>query len=111
MRTFLFITLYILINNRNSVLAQPVLSLTPVIAGLSSPMEFVHAGDGSNRIFIVQKGGSILVYNKAFALLDTFLNITTGLTSDGERGLLSLAFHPNYASNGLFFIYYTKRIR
>jgi len=89
-------------------LAQPVLSLTPVIAGLSSPMELVHAGDGSNRIFIVQKGGSILVYNKAFAFLDTFLNITTGLTSDGERGLLSLAFHPNYASNGLFFIYYTN---
>ncbi len=87
---------------------QPVLSLSPVITtGLNLPIQLVHAGDGSNRIFIVQKEGSILVYNKAFVLLGTFLTVTNIITS-GERGLLSLAFHPNYASNGLFYVYYTN---
>lgn len=88
--------------------AQPVLSLTPVISGLSSPIELVHAGDGSKRIFIVQQGGSILVYDKNFAYLGAFLTITSGFTSGGERGLLSLAFHPGYATNGFFFVYYTN---
>jgi glucose/arabinose dehydrogenase len=105
MKTFLIITSFFF---ANIISAQPVLSLTPVIQGLSSPLELVHAGDGSNRIFIVQKGGSILVYNKAYNFVDTFLIITTGFTSDNERGLLSMAFHPDYANNGFFYIYYTN---
>ena len=92
----------------NNAAAQPTLAYTPVIStGLSSPMQLVHAGDGSNRIFIVQKGGSILVYDKAYTLLGTFLTIT-GIQSAGERGLLSMAFHPQYASNGIFYVYYTN---
>ena len=92
----------------NVTVAQPVLSLTPVITtGLSSPMQLVNAGDGSGRIFIVQKDGTILVYNKAYGLIGTFLSVT-GIQTSGERGLLSLAFHPNYALNGLFYVYYTN---
>ncbi len=92
----------------NVTVAQPVLSLTPVITtGLSSPMQLVNAGDGSGRIFIVQKGGTILVYNKTYGLIGTFLSVT-GIQTSGERGLLSLAFHPNYALNGLFYVYYTN---
>lgn len=88
--------------------AQPVLSLTPVItSGLNQPVQFVNAADGSNRIFIVQKGGTIRVYDGSFNFLSTFLTVT-GITTAGERGLLSMAFHPNYANNGLFFVYYTN---
>jgi glucose/arabinose dehydrogenase len=88
--------------------AQPVLTLTPVITtGLSSPTEFVNAGDGSHRIFIVQKGGSILAYDSSYNFLSTFLTVPN-ITSSGERGLLSMAFHPAYASNGFFFVYYTN---
>lgn len=87
--------------------AQPSLRFDPVITGLSSPMQIVHAGDGTNRLFIVQKGGSILVYDAQFASQGTFLTITD-LVSSGEQGLLSMAFHPNYPANGLFFIYYTN---
>ncbi len=91
-----------------STKAQPVLSLTPVItSGLNQPIQFVNAADGSNRIFIVQKGGTIRVYDGSFNFLSTFLTVT-GITTAGERGLLSMAFHPNYANNGFFFVYYTN---
>lgn len=90
-------------------IAQPTLSLTPVITGLSQPMQVVHAGDSSGRIFIVQKGGIIRVFSKAYASLGTFLTVT-GITTTGERGLLSLAFHPDYSNNGFFYVYYTNGI-
>ena len=103
-QTILIVLLFLVIE----INGQPVLSLTPVITtGLSSPMQLVHAGDGSNRIFIVQKEGSILVYNKTFGLIGTFLTVTN-ITTSGEGGLLSLAFHPNFSSNGLFYVYYTN---
>ena len=106
---FLFtITSFTLFLFINVTLAQPVLSLTPVITtGLNSPMQLVHAGDGSGRIFIVQKGGTIMVYNKAYGFIGTFLT-ATGIQTGGEGGLLSMAFHPNYASNGFFYVYYTN---
>ena len=91
----------------NGVAAQPTVWLNPVITGLNQPMQFINAGDGSNRIFIPQKTGGIKVFDSSFTLLGTFLTVT-GITSDGERGLLSLCFHPNYASNGFFFVYYTN---
>lgn len=87
--------------------AQPTIEFDPVITGLSSPMQLVHAGDGSNRIFIVQKGGTILVYDDNYVNRGTFLTVT-GLLTGGEQGLLSLAFHPNYETNGFFFVYYVN---
>ena len=89
------------------ILAQPNISLNSVITGLSQPMQFVNAGDGTNRIFIPQKGGDIKVFDRNFASLGTFLTVT-GITSGGEQGLLSLCFHPQYKINGLFFVYYTN---
>ena len=54
----------------------PTLTLTPVItSGLSAPIEFVNAGDVSNRIFIVQKEGTILAYDASYNLLSTFLTV------------------------------------
>src|SRR5438046_1682919 len=87
--------------------AQPILSLSPVITGLAAPMQIANAGDTTNRIFVVQKGDSIQVYNQADSLLGTFLKVT-GISTSGERGLLSMAFHPDYANNGFFYVYYTN---
>lgn len=87
--------------------AQPVVSFTPVITGLSAPIDLVHAGDGSNRIFVVQQAGLIRVYDQAFASLGNFLTVT-GISTGGERGLLSMAFSPNYATNGFFYVFYTN---
>ena len=89
------------------IFAQPTISLTQVITGLSQPMQVVNAGDGSKRIFIPQKTGEIKVFDKNFASLGTFLSIT-GIQTGGEGGLLSLCFHPQYKSNGLFFVFYTN---
>ncbi|MES2430311.1 MAG: PQQ-dependent sugar dehydrogenase [Bacteroidota bacterium] len=90
-----------------NLIAQPTLSLTQVIKNLSSPMQLVNTGDGSGRIFIVQKGGRIQVYSKNYDSIGIFLNVT-GITSNGERGLLSMAFHPEYKTNGFFYVYYTN---
>lgn len=88
--------------------AAPQLSLTSVISsGLSAPMQFVNAGDGSKRIFIPQKLGTIRVYDSAFNFISVFGTVSN-LSTNGERGLLSLVFHPNYASNGFFYVYYTN---
>lgn len=106
--TWFKITLFTLVVFRADVAAQPILSLTPVInTGLNAPLQMVHADDGSNRIFIVQKGGAIRAYDSDFNFLSVFLTVT-GITSSGERGLLSMAFHPDYENNGLFYVYYTN---
>ncbi len=93
-----------------NVYAQPALSLTPVIdTGLNAPIQFVNAGDGSNRVFIVQQGGTIRAYDASFNFLSTFLTVSA-VNSGGERGLLSMAFHPDYATNGFFYVYYTNTV-
>lgn len=89
-------------------IAQPALSLTPVIdTGLSLPIQFVNADDGSKRVFIVQQGGAIRSYDSAFNFLSVFLTVSN-VNAGGERGLLSMAFHPDYENNGLFYVYYTN---
>lgn len=92
---------------KTAATAQPILSLTPVIAGLNSPVQFVNAGDGSNRVFIVEKGGTVKVYDASFVFLDSFVTVSN-ISSTGERGLLSMAFHPDYATNGFCYVYYTN---
>ena len=89
------------------IFAQPTISLNSVITGLSQPMQFVNASDGTNRIFIPQKGGEIKVFDKNFTPLGSFLTVTD-ISSNGEQGLLSLCFHPQYKTNGLIFVYYTN---
>ncbi len=91
----------------SGAVAQPRISLRPVITGLSQPMQFVDAGDSSGRVFIPQKGGTIRVYDRDFQFRRVFLTLT-GIPTSGEQGLLSMVFHPDYRSNGLFFLYYTN---
>jgi glucose/arabinose dehydrogenase len=105
-RVYLF-TLLFFLQGLGNLLAQPTIAFDPVITGLSAPMQLVHAGDGSNRIFIVQKEGSIIVYDANYVRKGTFLTLT-GLLTGGEQGLLSMAFHPAYQTNGFFFVYYVN---
>ncbi len=87
--------------------AQPVLQYTAEIStGLTNPIDIANAGDGSNRVFIVQRGGTIRVYDQAFNYIGDFLTVT-GISTSGEGGLLSMAFHPDYETNGYFYVYYT----
>ncbi|MBI3703004.1 MAG: PQQ-dependent sugar dehydrogenase [Rhizobiales bacterium] len=91
-----------------TAVAQPALNLQLVASGFSQPLGIVNARDGSNRLFIVEKGGRIRIYNGTQVLGTPFLDISAKIVTDSERGLLGLAFDANYASNGLFYIYYTS---
>ncbi len=88
-----------------------VVRLEPVAAGLVAPVHLDHAGDGSGRLFIVDQIGTIRIVKNGNLLTTPFLDVRGLLPplSPGfdERGLLGLAFHPNYSSNGRFFIRYS----
>ncbi|HVF81920.1 MAG TPA: PQQ-dependent sugar dehydrogenase [Flavisolibacter sp.] len=90
--------------------AQPSVSYDVLVGGLSAPVEVANAGDGSNRLFIVEQNGIIRVYDAANGGLQAtpFLNVSSIITYGGERGLLSVAFHPAYETNGYFYIYYNN---
>jgi glucose/arabinose dehydrogenase len=83
------------------------LSLSKVAGGLSSPVFVTNAGDASGRLFIVEQGGKIKILQGGVVLATPFLDIHTKISKSGERGLLGLAFHPDYAVNGKFYVYYT----
>ena len=75
----------------------------------SQPVFLTHAGDGSNRLFVVERGGNIEVLaNTDGATASSFLDIRDRVNDGpGEGGLLSVAFHLRYAENGRFYVYYT----
>jgi len=77
------------------------------ITGLNSPME-VHTapGDLTNRLFVVEKAGVIRIWTGSSLLSTPFLDISSLVVDNDERGLLSMAFHPQYQANGFFFVYY-----
>jgi glucose/arabinose dehydrogenase len=88
--------------------AAPQIDLQPVASGLANPTAITHAGDGSGRLFITLQAGRIVIYSGISILASPFLDITSLVASGGERGLLSVAFHPNYRNNGVFFVDYTN---
>jgi len=81
--------------------------LTTIQSGFSNAVAVRNAGDGSNRLFVVEQGGLIEIIENGNTLNTPFLDVSTLTSGAGEQGLLGLAFHPNYTSNGFFFIYYT----
>ena len=86
------------------------LELEMVADGLKQPVLATHAGDGSGRLFIVEKGGTILTLGGDGAQPQPFLDITGRVgSSSSEQGLLGLAFDPDFAATGRFFVYYTDR--
>ena len=90
--------------------AHAAITLVPVITtGLSSPIFVTHANDGTSRLFIVEQPGRIKVLQPGATTPTDFLNIQSRVLSGGERGLLGLAFHPSYRTNGRFFVFYTRQ--
>jgi glucose/arabinose dehydrogenase len=87
------------------------IAIQPYVTGLSSPVHITHPVNDS-RLFVVQQGGIIKIVNQNGAtgsLVSTaFLNVSSLISTGGERGLLGLAFHPQYATNGYFYINYTN---
>ncbi len=78
-----------------------------ILSGLARPIGLTNAGDGSGRLFVVEQSGVIRVIRGNDLLPDPFLDISGQVSCCGERGLLGLAFHPEYNHNGYFFVNYT----
>lgn len=90
-----------------------VLTVTDAFPALTfgSPVELMHAGDGTNRLFVVEQRGLVKVFRNepGASAAETFLDISGRVTSGGETGLLGIAFHPDFKTNGQFFVNYTRR--
>jgi glucose/arabinose dehydrogenase len=84
-----------------------LIRLQPLVTGLSAPVHLTHAGDGSGRLFVVEQAGVVRIIRNGRLLPRPFLDIRRRVISGGEMGLLSVAFHPQYATNGRFFVNYT----
>ena len=93
--------------------AQPALEFATVATGFNSPVDITAPNDGTDRLFVVEQGGTVRIVDQLSSptnrtvLPTPFLTLGSPLSSGGERGLLGLAFHPGYAANGYFFVNYT----
>jgi glucose/arabinose dehydrogenase len=83
------------------------LGLDPVATGLSSPLLVTHAGDGSGRIFVVEKTGKVRIIKDGSLVGAPFIDISRSVSRGAEQGLLGLAFHPGYETNGKLYLSYT----
>jgi glucose/arabinose dehydrogenase len=86
--------------------ARAEIALQTVITGLASPVRVV-APEGDERLFVVQRGGLIRVFDQDGTDRGIFLDLTAKTVVSNERGLLGLAFAPDYATSGTFYVSYT----
>ncbi len=88
-----------------------IIELQTIASGMRAPIGATHAGDGSGRLFIWDQSGTIWIHDGTSLLATPFLNISSKLPALNpgfdERGLLGVAFHPNYETNGRFFVRYS----
>jgi glucose/arabinose dehydrogenase len=82
------------------------IQLIEVASGLSSPLYLTSPANDS-RLFVVEQAGRIRIIKNGQVLAQPFLDIVSRVSSGGERGLLSVAFHPSYAANGFFYVNFT----
>ena len=82
------------------------LALQEVASGLNNPV-YVTSPSGDSRLFIVEQVGRIRVIENGQLLATPFLDISSRVSTGGERGMFSVAFHPQYRTNGFFFVYFT----
>lgn len=102
-----FLMLFLLLSQFCFSQANNSIKLNLVTRGLSIPVFLTHAGD--SRLFVIEKQGRIRIIEDGVLSPKQFLNIVPRVNSRGnEQGLLGLAFHPNYKSNGLFYVNYSE---
>ena len=87
----------------------PSITLQKWLDGFEQPVHLAHAGDDSGRLYVVEQAGRIRVIEDGRLRPDPLLDIRGRVTSGGEKGLLSVAFHPRHADNGYFYVDYTAR--
>lgn len=91
-----------------TAVSWPEIEVVSLVSGLSSPVHITNAGDGSDRIFVVERRGTIRIIESGSLQPTPFLDIQDRVQAGGEEGLLSLAFPPGFAAKGYFYVYYTN---
>jgi glucose/arabinose dehydrogenase len=86
----------------------PPLALELVADGLDQPLFVAAAPGDAARLFVLEKAGTLRVLVDGVLSAEPFLDLTSQVASDGERGLLGMAFHPAYAQNGLFYVHFSS---
>ena len=86
----------------------PVIALEPAWSGFRQPVLLTHAGDNSGRAFVVELPGRVRVIDGGKVLTKPFLDISSRVSTGGERGLFSVAFPPDYVTSGRFYVDYTN---
>jgi len=86
----------------------PALALELVADGLDQPLFVTGTPGDDTRLFVVEKGGNVRVLVNGELQAQPFISISGNVTNQGERGLLGLAFHPEYANNGLFYLHFSS---
>jgi hypothetical protein len=105
-----FLALLLLLAAPSAAQTGSLIKLEQLASGLDNPVAITHAGDGTGRLFITEQTGKIRLYKPATGLAGTaFLDISSLVETVGEQGLLSVAFHPSFETNGRFFVYYTNK--
>jgi glucose/arabinose dehydrogenase len=85
------------------------LTFSRIAKGLSQPVFITHSGDSNGRLFVVEQTGKIRVIRSGVLQSTPFLDLRSKISTGGERGLLGLAFHPDYRTNRKFYVYYTDK--
>jgi glucose/arabinose dehydrogenase len=80
-----------------------------ILGGLASPIGVTNAGDGTNRLFVIQRAGTVRTVRTGLLSPTIFLDLSAWVLAGGERGLLGLAFHPDFRVNRQLFVMYTRR--
>ncbi len=88
---------------------QPNLTTQVLASGINSPVDLQSAPGDRSRLYVVEQTGSIRLIKDNALQASPFLDLSAGVGNGGERGLLGLAFHPQYATNGRFYVNYTNR--
>jgi len=83
--------------------------LARVASGLSGPVDLQAPPGDTTRVFLVEKTGRIRILRNGAILPRPFLDLSSQVSGGAEQGLLGLAFHPDYAGNGRFFVHYTDQ--
>lgn len=107
-KKIIFVIIILMLSSANGIAQFNFEDAFPNLT-FTNALDLQNAGDGSNRVFVVEQNGRIKVFlnDKSVYSTKTFLDIADRVISGGETGLLGLAFHPNYKSNGYFYVNYT----
>ena len=90
-----------------AIAPPPAAAVREVASGFVFPVEIADPHDASGRLFVAEQGGRIMITRNGAVLPTPFLDLTSRIAQGGERGLLGLVFHPQFATNRRFFVFYT----